>query len=742
VNKKRPRRCPSPRAAILFSGLAALFWHLAVDAAETDWSQCGNVLQLPPRPVFEAASEDPETIEAEADVVNMHQGGVSVMSGNVALQRGTRQLKADHLEYDQAEELIDVQGNVELWDQGGYAAGDEAHFDLRKDVTDLDAERYIFLERHSHGDADKVVITGDDIVTINDADYTTCNPGSNVWKLLADELELDFSEDVGTAYNVWLEVGDVPVFYTPYATFPLSNKRKSGFLVPRIRIANNTGFDLTVPYYFNIAPNQDATLGGRLMTQRGLQAQGEYRYLTELGGGLLAGEYLPDDREYGGYRAAVDFQHDGFFTPRWQAEADYAWVSDSDYFTDLGTNLAIASVSYLDQSGRVQYWGDGWTGFGRVQAFQTVDETIAPNDRPYKRLPQLYISSIDRRRNRVFNPGGHGEYVNFDRSNGVTGQRADVRPTLDYQWRDAAWFVVPKVSVRLTHYELENTAPGQSTNPTRTIPTASLDAGLNFERDWTIGGRGFLQTLEPRLFYLYVPFKNQDDLPVFDTGLNYFDFAQLFSENRFSGADRVGDANQLSLAITTRLLARDTGEEYLRFNLGQIRYFRDREVTLPGEPAETSDASPVVADLTATIARKWQLFTGVQWDISEDQIDRSNAGIRFQPDPLRVVNLSYSFDSDNFEQTDMSVAWPIARDWRFVGRWAYSLEQDETLEAFGGVEYESCCWAFRTVVRRYLSGTQQTNAFFFQLEFKGLTGFGRSTVDFLERSIPGYENDF
>ena len=324
----------------------------------------------------------------------------------------------------------------------------------------------------------------------------------------------------------------------------------------------------------------------------------------------------------------------------------------------------------------------------------------------------------------------------------MTGQRVDLMPTLSYQWRDTAWFMAPKAGVRFTNYDLDNTAPSQSGNPTRTIPTASLDAGAFFERDVSIAGRGFLQTLEPRLFYLYVPFENQDDLPIFDTGTFDFVFSQLFSENRFTGADRVGDANQLSIALTSRLLASDTGEEYLRLDVGQIRYFRDREVTLPNAPVETSDASPLVVDLTATLARRWRLSTGVQWDIGEDRIDRSTTGLRYQPDPQRVVNLSYSFSRPSFEQTDMSMAWPIAQDWRFVGRWAYSLEQSATVETFGGVEYESCCWAFRSVIRRYLSGTQTTYAFFFQLELKGLTGTGSSTVDFLGRSIPGYQNEF
>ena len=299
------------RPAIIIVGLVALLWHHPSDAQETDWSQCGNILQLPPRPVFANSPVGEEETRLSGDVANVQEGGLSILSGNVEVQRGTRQLTADHLTYREAEELIDIEGNVQFWDEGAYATGEKAHLDLREDTTTLSTGSYIFLDTHSRGDAGEAVITSQKVVTINDANYTTCNPGSNTWKLNAEELELDFAEEVGTAHNVWLEVGDVPVFYTPYATFPLSDKRKSGLLVPRVRISNSTGFDLTIPYYFNIAPNQDATLGGRLMTKRGLQLQGEYRYLTTRGGGLLSGEYLPDDREFDGYRGAFHYEHDG-----------------------------------------------------------------------------------------------------------------------------------------------------------------------------------------------------------------------------------------------------------------------------------------------------------------------------------------------------------------------------------------------------------------------------------------------
>jgi LPS-assembly protein len=739
---KRPRRSISPRLAISIGALAALLWQSPSSATEHEWAQCGGILQLPPRPVFATSSTDPETVDAAGDVVNMQNGGIMTLSGNVQLQRGTQQLTAEHLEYNKAEEVIDVHGDVRFWDEGAYGSGERAHINLSTDITDLYNSDYIFLHTHSRGEADKAVITGEDFVTINNGDYTTCNPGSNTWKLHAKKLELDFAEDVGTGRGVWLEVAGVPVFYTPYASFPLSNKRKSGFLVPNVRISNSSGYDLTVPYYFNIAPNHDATLRGRFMTERGAQVQGEYRYLTKIGSGTVAGEYLPNDKKFGAYRGAFRYQHAGRFARQWSNKIDYNWASDPDYFTDLGTNLAIASQSFLEQTGEVTYSGSGWTGLARLQNFLTLDETIAPQSRPYKRLPQLRISASERRRNHQFNPGGHGEFVSFDRNNSLTGNRVDLKPTVSFQQRDAAWFVVPKANLRFTHYDLENQAPTQSSNLIRTIPTASVDAGLFFERDWSMAKRGFLQTLEPRLFYLYVPYQDQDELPIFDTGTFDFGFSQLFSENRFTGSDRVGDANQLSLALTSRFIDRGTGEEYLRLNVGQIRYFRDREVTLPGRPVETSSASPMVVDLTATVARKWQFHTGLQWDFHENRMNKNNTGLRYQPDSSRVFNLSYSFATNNFEQADTSIAWPIARNWRFVGRFAYSLKQKTIVGAFGGVEYESCCWAFRTVIRRYLSGTVTANAFFFQLEFKGLAGLGTNAADFLERSIPGYENEF
>jgi len=722
--------------------MLSLFRHGA--AQESPWAQCGPGFRLPPRPVFEPVQGQPGDLHVSADEANLVEGGISTLTGNVEVERDGAQIVADKLTYDEPERRLEVEGNVEMWDEGAYVSGERGQHEIDNDITTVENAAYMFLGSHSHGRAASAILTDDDVVRVRDADYTTCDPGSDTWRLQAERIKLDYGTDVGTARNVWLKVKGVPVFYTPFITFPLSDERKSGFLVPQLRVSSSTGVDLTVPYYFNLAPQYDATLAVRPMTQRGVQGQGEFRYLTHRGEGLLAGEYLPSDSDANRDRSAVRVEHTGEFASRWRADVDFNWVSDEDYFSDLGTNLAIASQSLLERRGDITYLGAGWRARARVQSFQNLDSSRPPERRPYARLPQLLVRSAERERNRRLNLTGFGETVNFHRRVGVNGQRLDLRPSLSYPLRSAAWHLIPRASARFTAYDLDGIAPGADENPSRTLPTLSLDGGLFFERDARLGGSRFLQTLEPRAFYLYTPFEDQTDLPVFDTGRFDFSFAQLFREDRFSGADRVGDANQLSLALTTRLLAQASGDELLRASIGQIRFLRDRTVSLPDEPPETQAGSALVGEVSAVLAGDWRATWGMQWDPSESVTDKHTVSLRYQPDERRVVNVAYRMVRQSFEQTDFSAAWPLGRDWRLVGRFNYALDDETILETFAGVEYESCCWAFRTVVRRYLSGPggEQTNAFFVQLELKGLTGIGRSTVDFLERSIPGYENEF
>ena len=698
---------------------------------------------LPERPEVERDPADPDATLVTADSAELVEGGVSVLSGNVIIDRGVEQIGADKVSYDDPRQTVDAEGNVRYWNEGFHARGDQGSMSLETDQSTLENASFIDLPSHGRGTAEQVVVTGQELVNARKATYTTCNPGSADWLLSASRIKLNRTTDVGTATNVWVKFKKVPVFYSPYLSFPLSDKRKSGFLVPSFRVSGSTGVEATIPYYFNIAPNYDATLALRPMSDRGVQTQGEFRYLTTWGEGLFGAEYLPEDREFDDDRTAFRFHHGGEFVPRWRADANFDWVSDNDYFEDLGTELAVSSQSFLERRADLTYSGSSFWARARAQGYQTIDETLASDSRPYERVPQLYAATSLRERNRRLNFDAFAEGVRFERDESVTGTRLDLRPTLSYPYRSAGAFVVPSVSIRYTYYKLDDVAVSAEEEPDRLIPTASLDSGAFFERPLTLGGGSFIHTLEPRAFYLFVPFDDQRDLPVFDTGEFTFTFAQLFREDRFSGADRVGDANQLSLALTTRLLSAN-GEEIIRGSVGQIRFFRDRKVTLPGEPRGTQDGSDLAAEVAASFARRWRVLGAILWNPSNEQTNRSTLSLRYQPDERRVLNLAYRFIRDLNEQTDVSLAWPLAANWRAVGRFNYSLQENTTLEAFAGLEYESCCWGIRLVGRRYLANTEgdHSNAIFLELELKGLAGVGTGRSGFLRESIPGYRNEF
>ena len=714
------------------------------NAVAADWGLCAGPLVLPQRPAPDVQVGDPELTHVSADDADLVEEGTSVLIGNVQILKGQRQVQADRVELTRPERIIDAEGNIRLWDDGLYVHGDKGHIKLDADAATLDNADFILLDEHGSGTAEHVVLTGGDLVTATEAAYTTCDPHDVEWLLEADSIKLDRVTEFGSARNVFVMLKGVPIFYSPYMTFPLSDKRKTGFLTPSMRLSGETGFEFILPYYWNIAPERDATLTARTMTKRGVQLQGEYRYLSHYGDGELGVEYLPHDRERDDDRAALSFQHEGDFAPGWSTDVDVDWVSDKEYFEDLGTNLAIASRRFLERRADLRYTHNRWRYLARVQDYQTIDRTISSTRRPYKRLPQLLATYTPLKGNRRFNLGFRGETVYFDRADpSVTGVRYDLKPSVSYPMRTAWTFLEPKASLQYTGYDLSGQAAGLSDNPDRLLPILSTDAGLFFERDLEFGGRGFVQTLEPRLFYLYVPREGQDDLPDFDTAVPTFSFAQLFRDNRFSGADRVGDANQLSLALTSRLLT-PQGEEWLRASVGQIVYFEDREIQLvPGTPRETDSTSDIVGELAASVWDDWRFAAGFQWDTDEARTDRNTFRLRYQPDLERVLNLEYRFVREAVEQTDMSARWPLNHNWSMVGRWNYSLPESKTLEAFGGFEYDNCCWATRFVVRRFLrdiNGDFDTGVFF-QLELKGLAGIG-DAGEFLHKSIPGYQNTF
>lgn len=749
------------------------------------WAFCPTTgFDIPERPAYDPSLERGQ-VEIEADRADMTEGEVSDFWGDVTFIDRQQAAQADHARYFSDDERAELEGNVQLWDDSQYLNSDTATIQLDEEHGTFYNARYWFPLRHGRGESDSLYREGDHLTRLKNADYTTCPVDGEFWKIYASELNLDHDAEQGTAKHVVLRIKDIPVFYTPYASFPLSDKRKSGFLPPSIGAGSRTGFDLSTPYYWNIAPQMDATFGPRVMSDRGIMAFGEFRYLFETGEGEIDAEYLPSDSGSDlGDRGIFSVLHEqSFFDGRGSLDIDYANASDRFYLEDFGTSLDVTSTSYLLQRARTRYNGSWWYASANVQAYDIVNSNRIVE--PYKRLPQLRFGSRMYPENWQPNFQFETEAVYFtrddagltasDRLRDVNGARYDVMPSVSYPMRGLGGYVEPKIGMRYTQYNLhgDDVLSGPDSfndNPSRTLPFASLDSGLFFERDFSLADSSFKQTLEPRLFYLYVPYENQDDLPIFDTNLYDVSFAQLFRENRFSGADRFGDANQLTLAVTSRIIDNERGRELGRLSLGQIVYFEDREVTLPGLIEDDDDVSPIVAEAATTLIPNWEAVGTIYWDPEDSRTEKLAARLSYNNDG-RILNLSYrqrrdqrqqlraDFDPTittnnllSVEQTDISFRWPVSRQWSVVGRWNYALPESKTLELFGGVEYEDCCWAFRAVARHYINSVninrnstgaddEYSTGFFLQLELKGLTGIGSRANQFLERSIRGYDPD-
>ena len=548
------------------------------------------------------------------------------------------------------------------------------------------------------------------------------------------------------------------MLYTPYLSFPLDDRRQTGFLTPSFGTNEITGIDFSLPYYINIAPNMDATITPRIMSKRGPMLGGEFRYLKETYSGEIAGEILPNDRDssddVSNTRGQLSFQHRRQLAPRWRTDIDAHWVSDDDYLEDFGDSLSVASTRNVEQRATVNYAGNGIGFQGLVQHFNTVDNAISPQDQPYNRLPSLLFTL--NKPDQLFGTSYHlrSEYAYFKHDHKEHGHRVSVRPGVSLPLRRAYGHLIPKLSLDYTTYRLTDEEPGQSSNPSRTLPTASLDGGLVFEREVDWLGNAATQTLEPRLFYLYTPKDNQDDLPVFDSANLDLSFDNLFRENRFTGQDRIGDANQVTVALTSQTLDSNTGREILSAGIGQIFYFRDRVVQLPGVSEQKNISSVIITEAAARLTSDLSARASLTWDphaSGSQKREKTSAELHYQTPGKHIFNLAYRFnrgqqsDEENtrFEDVAASIRWPFTPALRFVGRWDYSLFLEKTVEAFGGLEYGPCCWTLRAIARHFIKDRNggSNTIYMVQLELTGLGKVGHKVEDFLEQSIYGYQQE-
>jgi len=665
-----------------------------------------------------------------------------VFSGNVELAQGTRRLTADEITYNQEADTADASGAVTFTQPGLILGGDQAHLDLRTEHVTLTPLRYELPGIGGRGTADDGESRGGIELKANRIDFTTCPEGDQSWYIAAKSLTVDRERGLAEARNAKLTFKGVPLLASPWLQFPIDDRRMSGALTPSLGYSSINGLDFTLPYYVNLAPNYDATLFPRIISKRGLLLGGEFRYLVPGHKGKVYGEILPDDRLYEGdssTRGAFRLDHYSQWGERLRGRVVVNAVSDDQYLEDLGQDLGASSTVYLNSLGQLAYYGDTWHALARWHK----QEVLGDSDEPLSRFPQL-VFHTDQPIGGPFKLRFDAEYVNFDRNNDVSGQRLDLYPALSFEWRKPWGYVKPQVSGRFTSYDLDDPAPGMPDSPDRSLYSVSLDSGLFFERQTRLLGTSGIQTLEPRLFYLYTPYRDQSDLPVFDSTLPDLSYPNLFRVNRFTGTDRVGDANQLTLGLSSRFIEGQSLRERFRASIGQILYFDDRRVQLDDDPVETDDTSPLVAELDLTLSDKWSTTAILQWDPHEDEAENSLLRLGYRDTQnQRMVNLAYRYDPTNdLEYTDLSFDWPLTDRYRVVGRWEYSLSSERTMEALGGLEYDTCCWRVRSAVRRYITNTDgdYDTAFFLQLELKGLGSLGDNIDQLLRRSLYSYDH--
>jgi LPS-assembly protein len=658
-------------------------------------------------------------------------------NGGVCLSYSEGEVCAERANISADESFVEVVGLVEVRTVDFEISAEDGNMDRTADELRFgNAELDLTGERTAHASAEDIVVRGDRTISLNELMFTTCPEDDVDWQLIAHSLDIDQAAGFGKARGVVFRFKGVPFIYLPVMTFPVDDRRKSGFLTPTLAERDRTGFDLTVPYYLNLAPNYDLLLEPRSMEDRGAQLGSRFRYLLPGTSGALRVEYMPDDSVIDDSRLFVNFAHASSFGQRVELNAYIDSVSDSTYFEDLGENLGDISQTHLERIVDLGYYADRWSMVSRFQEYQTIDDLIAEIDRPHQRLPQMLFAGSWG--DGLVGFDAYAEAVDFEHTVGDTGWRFDTTQELSFRFGNAGYHITPAVGFRQTNYRIDATPLSPERSIRRGLPVGSVDAGLRFER-MTRGERSWIQTIEPRVLHVNVPFEDQSTIPVFDTILPEFNLVQLFSKYEFVGGDRVADANRTSFGLTTRLIGASSGRERLSATIGQTRYLEPRRVLLPDETMVDSNVSNYVARLDVSLSNNWLLGVGSQWDGETEDTVRSEIGFEFRPNAESLFSFGYRMQKDFLEQGDLSVIWPVGDRWRLLGGYSYSLLEKQTLERLAGLEYEACCWVVRLLSQSYIvrSTGQTDTTFSLQFELKGLGNRSVRAEELLGRGTLG-----
>jgi LPS-assembly protein len=660
------------------------------------------------------------------------------LEGSAEIRRGGTVLRGDRITFTVATDEIEAAGNVRVYRDGVAVFGPSLALRIDARTGAMPEAGFTYAPHGGRGTARRIEFLEGDRLRLEDAVYTTCAPGDDSWWISARRLTLDRDGELGVANGASVHFQGVPILASPYFQFPLGDRRRSGLLTPSVGINSKLGVEAIVPYYWDIAPNYDATISPRVMSKRGVLIGTEFRYLERNFSGTVEYDLVPYDRVTETSRSYVSLRHAYDNAGGLTGGVDYSRVSDDKVPADYARTIAGSSRLVLPQEAFVRYAQRYWSALARFDQNQTLQDPTDPVVKPHERVPQLALTA---RAPRIagIDAGVMVDATQFDHPTLDTGTRFIVNPTLAYPVRAPGYFLVSRLQWLGAWYDLDDPRRTDQ-RPSRTLPMASVDGGLVFERQAGWFGEAAVQTLEPRLFYAYVPYRDQVDLPVFDTAEADFNFTQLFRENRYSGFDRVSDANQLTAALVGRILDPASGAERLRGAIGQRFYFTSPRVTLPGGTAGSGSESDLLFELRGVIARAWIADLYVQHSTLENKLVRAATALRWQPKPGSVMGLAYRYKLDEIEQVDLAAQWPIAERWYGVGRANYSIRDKQWVELLAGFEYRDDCWALRIVGQSFVTiGEGRTTSLLFQLQLNGVASIGTGLLDQLRRSIPGYQ---
>lgn len=715
-------------------------------------------LPEPVMPAPKSAEENDQPTVGTAKSISGQQDQRTRLRGEADLQRGTSRIRAEEIDYFHVEDEVQARGRVRLDREGDVLLTPELRLKLDTNVGTAQNPEVYFGKVGGRGKGDQLEFLGQDKQRLTNVEYTTCKPGDDSWLLRAKTIDLDQEEQVGQARSASVVFKGLPILGSPYMSFPLGNERRSGFLPPSLGLTSKTGIDVTVPYYWDIAPNRDLTVEPRLMSKRGVLLGGIYRYLEPNYKGEVRAEWLPTDQETKEARGALNAQH-SWGRGAWSGGWNLQYASDDTYFADLAKTVTTVSTSFLPREAWFTYSQTLWNTTARVTSAQNLFDALAgPRAVNYERVPQIALNYAQPGL-RDFDLALAADLTQFkypSLRDGKflaapidvdKGQRLVVNPSISYPIIAPGYFLTPRLSIHATRYGGVAGGPGGpgsaaytgTESASRVLPLASIDSGLIFEREEGLFASHLKQTLEPRLYYLRVPFKDQSRLPNFDSALTDFSFAQLFSENVFAGNDRIADANHLTLALTTRYIRPDSGEERLRFGIAKRQYFTPQRVDLPGAAIPVGRSSDLLLSAAGSFGKAWSLDSTVQLNSNDNTIVRSSVGVRYNPAPRNIINFAYRLTRGSLEQIDVSTQWKLGGRWYTVARVNYSTQDKRIAEALAGLEYDANCWVARVVASRFSTLTQtSTTSLFFQLELNGLGSLGNNPLETIRRNVPGY----